>query len=354
MLRTCLSRIRSVGWIAPAFCAGLVAVAASHGSPPATTQTTAPEGVALLKQEAAALRKIIKGNAAREMIDAVDALPAIEPRTLYLDRANKTWLTKAEADKLDAEARAKLHETPIDETRYYYTKYGTPLAYARVLDILGRHGLDTVSGKRVMDFGYGTIGQLRLMASCGADAVGVEVDPFLPALYSDPGDTGKIGGRSGRDGSVTLVHGQWPAEEQAKTKTGGAFDIITSKNTLKNGFFHPTQPVPPERLMNLGVDDAAFVESLHHALKPGGLMIIYNICPAPSKPGEPYKHWADGKCPFPREMWEKAGFEIIAFNDDDTKFVRKMARALGWDQGDHPMDIENDLFAEYTLVRRPR
>jgi hypothetical protein len=106
--------------------------------------------------------------------------------------------------------------------------------------------------------------------------------------------------------------------------------------------------------MNLGVDDETFVRALYSSLKPGGLMIIYNICPAPSKPGEPYKHWADGKCPFPRELWKKTGFEIIAFDEVDTKFVRKMAGALGWDKGEQPMDVENDLFAEYTLVRRPK
>lgn len=322
--------------------------------PAATTQPAEPEGVALLMREAAELRKIIKGKAAREMIDAVDALPTIAPRTLYLDRPNKNWLTKAEAEKLDADARAKLEETPIDETRYYYTKYGTPLAYARVLDILDRHGLVALTGSRIMDFGYGTIGQLRMMAARGADAVGVEVDSFLNALYCDPSDTGRMTGQSGRDGRVTLVHGRWPAEDAVKAKAGGGFDVITSKNTLKNGFFHPTQPVPPDRLMNLGVDDTTFVKALYDALKPGGLMIIYNICPAPSKPGEPYKHWADGKCPFPRDMWKKAGFEIIAFDEDDTPFVRKMAVALGWDKGEHPMDIENDLFAEYTLVRKPR
>jgi hypothetical protein len=29
-----------------------------------------------------------------------------------------------------------------------------------------------------------------------------------------------------------------------------------------------------------------------------------------------------------------------------------MAHALGWDEGDQPMDLEKDLFAWYTLVEK--
>jgi len=50
----------------------------------------------------------------------------------------------------------------------------------------------SVDGKRILDFGYGTVGHLRLLASLGADMVGVEVDPLLRALYSAPGDQGAI------------------------------------------------------------------------------------------------------------------------------------------------------------------
>ena len=85
------------------------------------------------------------------------------------------------------EMRDTLVTRTLDEQFYYFTRYGTPLAYSRPLDLLAAAGFDDVRGKRILDFGYGTIGHLRLLASLGAEVVGVEVDPLLPALYSEPG-----------------------------------------------------------------------------------------------------------------------------------------------------------------------
>jgi hypothetical protein len=81
-------------------------------------------------------------------------------------------------------------------------------------------------------------------------------------------------------------------------------------------------------------------------------VLIYNICPAPAKTGEKYIPWADGRSPFPKEMWESAGFKVFTFDHDDSPAVRVMGRALGWDQGEGAMDLENDLFGVYTLVEK--
>src|SRR5262249_31742253 len=99
-------------------------------------------------------------------------------------------------------------------------------------------------------------------------------------------------------------------------------------------------------------DDDTFVHALYDALKPGGWVMIYNICPAPSPPDKPYKHWADGRCPFPRKAWEMVGFRVLAFDQDDTLAIRAMAHALGWDRGEDAMDLKTDLFAHYSLMRR--
>jgi len=133
---------------------------------------------------------------------------------------------------------------------------------------------------------------------------------------------------------------------------GQGYDLFLSKNTLKKGYVHPDLPVEKRRLLNLEVDDATFVRAIRDALKPGGWVMIYNICPAPSKPGEPYKNWADGRCPFPRPLWEAAGFEVLAFDHDDTVAIRRIAHALDWDKGDSPMDLDADLFAWYSLMRK--
>jgi hypothetical protein len=81
--------------------------------------------------------------------------------------------------------------------------------------------------------------------------------------------------------------------------------------------------------------------------------MIYNLCPAPSPPDKPYKPWADGRCPFPEPMLVAAGFEVAAYDRDDSETARRMGHALGWDQGPSPMDLANDLFGTYTLARKP-
>jgi hypothetical protein len=81
--------------------------------------------------------------------------------------------------------------------------------------------------------------------------------------------------------------------------------------------------------------------------------MIYNLCPAPAKPGQPYIPWADGRSPFSREIWERAGFRVIAFDQDDSEAARRMGRALGWHEGGGGMDLENNLFAFYTLAEKP-
>jgi len=54
-----------------------------------------------------------------------------------------------------------------------------------------------------------------------------------------------------------------------------------------------------------------------------------------------------GLCPLGRDLLKLIGFEIIAFDKDDTPFAHRMAGALGWDA---QMDLENDLFGTNTLL----
>ena len=87
-------------------------------------------------------------------------------------------------------------------------------------------------------------------------------------------------------------------------------------------------------------------------LAPRGRVLIYNLSPAPSKPDEPYRPWTDGRCPFPRELFEREGFRVLAYDANDDVAARAMGRALGWDQGASGMKLETDLFAHYTLLER--
>lgn len=308
---------------------------------------TAPSHLATLAAQADSLRPLVRTALARDFLAQVPKLPRIAPRTVYRDSARtRAWSTR-EAAALPDSTRAKLVPRELDERFYYDTRYGSPLAYARALEILGEHGLRDVRGKRVADFGCGALGQLRLLAESGAHTVGIDVDPLLHALYSEPGDRGAVGA-----GTVQLATGQWPADESMVREVGDRLDLFVSKNTLKNGYLHPAEKVDPRMLVHLGVSDSAFVASLARSVRHGGMVMIYNLCPAPAPPGKPYIPWADGRCPFPRAMWEAAGFRVLEYDRDDGPAARAMGHALGWDAGENGMKLESDLFATYSLFVR--
>jgi hypothetical protein len=266
---------------------------------------------------------------------------------VWVDSATRAAWSDADAAKLAPERRATLTRREVDASFYWETNYGSPLSYVRAIDLLAGAGSGDLAGKRVVDFGYGTVGQLRLMATLGADAIGVDVDPLLPALYSAPGDQGALG-----PGRVTLVSGRWPALTSLRAAVGDHLDVFLSKNTLKRGYVHPTLAVNPARHFDLGVDDATFLSALHDVLVPGGVVLLYNVCPAPAPPGASYVPWADGRSPFDRTAWEGAGFELRELDRDDTPAIREVARVLRWDTGEDAVDIEHDIFATYTLARR--
>lgn len=304
-----------------------------------------------LREEAARLAPWVETDLARGFLKAVEHLAAPEPRTLYRteDKA-RYWSSEAAASLPEAE-RKSLEEMEISASQYYTTKYGSPLAYVRAVDLLAGQGLGSLEGQRILDFGYGTVGHLRLMAHMGADAVGVDIDPFLPALYSRPGDQGAVKRKAGPAGKVTLVDGQWPAHPGVREAVGSGFDLFISKNTLKRGYVHPERKADPRRLVHLGVEDAAYVDHLFRVLEPGGLAIIYNLSPPQNPPDKTYIPWADGRCPFDRGLLERVGFQVIAYDTVDDGKAREMARKLGWDE--MGMDPDTQLFAHYTILRKP-
>lgn len=308
--------------------------------------------MAELVEEAKALDPLVRTDWVHRFLASAADLPPIAPRTVYFDSDRKHYYSEQEKERLGASERAALSSRVLDEEFYYTGRYGTPLAYARPLDILGEHGFDPTGG-RIADFGYGSIGQLRILAALGADVTGVEIDPVTRALYSRPSDTGRIEGKQGVHGQLRVVHGSFPSDPEVKAAVGGGYRLFISKNTLKRGYVHPERPVPDRQKVILGVPDEAFVKTLFALLEPGGYVLVYNLCPAPAPPDKPYVLWADGHSPFPREMWEAAGFEVLAFDAVDDAQARSMGHALGWDSGEHGMDLQNDLFAWYTLVRRP-
>lgn len=333
---------------------------------PATTNDVPPfpqlHAVEVLRQEAAAVIPMLTAVEAVNFILSVGWLPVVDDRVIWVNREKREAKSEMEMAETPEADRAGFEQRTLPSAYFYNTRFGSPLAYVRAIELGAAHvgDLPLIKGRRILDFGYGNATHLRMLASLGSDVTGVDVDPILRALYSNPDDTGTVPGAlldpPAPAGKLTLVHGAWPGKREdpasikVREQVGGNFDLIISKNTLKNGYINPEKLVDPKLLVNLGVSNEAFVEALASALRPGGLLIIYNL--SPKQRDETYIPWADGRCPFSREMLEAKGFEIIEFDRGDNDFARRMGQALGWDRGDQPMDLENDLFALYTILRR--
>src|SRR5205823_1475983 len=121
---------------------------------------------------------------------------------------------------------------PADEEVYYNTKYGSPLSYSRPIDLLASRGVSFAPKTKLLDFGYGYVGHLRLLAGLGLDANGIDVDPMLRALYAEDGDQGVVDGK----GTVRLLDGEFPKDPRVVAAVGGGYDVILSKNVLKKGY----------------------------------------------------------------------------------------------------------------------
>jgi hypothetical protein len=314
-----------------------------------------PRPVEQIRTEAAALQPLVKTDLARRFLAATADLPAVtEDRVVWWDGRNRRALRPDDAAKLSPAELEGFKKLDLGERFYYYTAYGSPLAYVRALDLAAEAGLGSVDGRRIVDFGYGGIGQLRLLASLGADVTGVEVLELLRDLYREPLDTGAIARSAasaapGPPGRLTLVHGRFPADAAVVEAVGAGHDLFMAKNVLKLGYVHPERQADPRTLVDLGAGDEAFLAAVHAALAPGGLLVIYNLYPKQAPPDAPYIPHATGECPFERALVERCGFEVIAFNRDDTEAARAMGEALGWRES---MDLESDLFAMVTILRR--
>ncbi len=312
-----------------------------------------PSPVATLRAEAERVLALVECKGTKAFLAATRALPEPAERTVLYDAGARVAYTPAEHAALAPEEQARFQPARFEPEFYYTTRSGSPLAYARALEVVGtltgRPADDVLSGKRILDFGYGGIGHLRLLASLGCDVVGVDVDTLLHAYYGAE-DQGAIANATAGapPGRLRLVHGRWPVDEDARAAIGGGYDLVLSKNVLKRGYVRPAQAVDPRMLVDLGLPPEEFLPALAGILEPGGILAIYNICPAPR--AERYLPWAYGESPFTRAEFAAAGFELLAFDVDDRAAVQELAHALGWEE--QGMDIEDDTFAWYTVARR--
>jgi hypothetical protein len=287
----------------------------------------------------------------KSFLRAVSKLPEIAPRTIFFDTDRTHYYSEAQAKALTAEERGALKSRVLDEHFYYNTRYGTPLAYARPLDLLAAAGFRPGT-HRILDFGYGGIGQLRLLGSLGADVVGVEVDPLTQAFYSAPSDQGPVPGYKGKGGTIRLVHGKFPAEDPVRESVGTGYDLFIAKNVLKRGYIHPEQPVPERQRIDL--ESTTLLSSSRFSRPSPPAAASWSTTSVPLRSARQALHpWADGRSPFPAARSGRGRLPRRGVRQDDSAAARAMAHALGWDAGEQPMDLQKDLFAHYTLVEKP-
>ncbi len=220
-----------------------------HAQEKSAPPVQAGEEIARLAADVGAAKSLNKSLWVSEWISTVAKLPPVDPKTVLYNEK----------------------ELVVDEKLYYSGRYGSPLAYARALDLAVAAGFQGDVPSKIFDFGYGSIGHLRMLALTGHRCVGVDVAPLLKTLYADA--NGPLG-----NGSVELLDGRFPKEPELVAKIGKDYDLVISKNVLKLGYIHPTREVSDKRmLIDLGVDDDTFLNSVAEVLKPNGLFVIYTF-----------------------------------------------------------------------------
>ena len=324
---------------------GLLA-ACSNVSPTSPSPTAPSPGTIALARDAAAIKPQLKQPATLEFLRGADTLTPQFSRVVYTDTKARRSISPAQYEALKGDERAAFAATTYDENFYFATYYGSPLAYARAVEIAAASGIASLNNTRILDIGYGAIGGPRMLAGAGAQVSAIDVDSLLSVLYRETSDQGSINGFDGRKGSLALFDGVFAGNTTLTRSIGKDYNLIITKNTMKRGFMKPESE--KKALVSFDASDEVLLDTIYDTLAPGGVFLIYNITGAlnPAKPS------TDGRSPFTAEQFTKANLKVLAIDTNDDSAVRAMGKALGWDK--QMGDLDQNLFALYTVVQRPK
>ncbi|MEQ8770784.1 MAG: methyltransferase domain-containing protein [Phycisphaerales bacterium] len=300
----------------------------------------------------------MRTKAAAEWLDRADdvrgsSAAPLPDRTIYIKTRPNDAITAEAYEALPAEEREGWRAYVVTPETYHSTFYGTPIAYLPAIDYAGealRGTPDdpepTFEGRRVMDLGYGQMGQLELLAACGAEVVGVEVDPILTLLYADSQSPRAVANPEGADGSVRVIECLWPNEASCRDDVGGDYDVILARNLLKRGYVKPKELIGNYIPVAHGMSDEEALGHFYEALAPGGVVVIYSLGGAP----DPDKPWTDIANPWPEAAWEAVGFEVVHHDLDVSADAGAMFVALGYSE---PETVADTLFGVCSVYRKP-
>ncbi|RNC82450.1 MAG: methyltransferase domain-containing protein [Phycisphaera sp.] len=309
-----------------------------------------------LAAEAARVEEVVGNEAVLEWLGKAKELPEVKGATLFVGPRepggfDREVYTAQQATDFSESDLIDFREVTYGPTRYYATNYGSPIAYAPALIAAAEAGgFDSFRFKRVLDFGYGQIGQLEMLARCGATVCGVEADPVIDTLYRSTRLSDVVVAEDGTRGSLTLALGEWFSDWRLRQKLGGRFDVIIARNVLKRGYVQPEEPMPGFDPIDIGGEPEDAARAIYNALEEGGVAVVYNLGGGAWR-GEDgsYNAPADVRDPLGREAWEAAGFEIVHYQANGSQLMRKVASLIS--QKDlSEFDLYNVL---YTVVRKP-
>jgi len=197
------------------------------------------------------------------------------------------------------------------------------------------------------DFGYGTVGHIRLLASLGCDAHGVDVEPVFGPLYSQPGDQGVFRAWTATRRRITL-HCGGGRRALDRPRHRREYDIITSKNTL-NAATSIFRPADSRTLVRLGWTMARISAT---SSTPSTRRPLPHLQPLPAQAlgHKPYIPWADGSAPFRDRFWN-SGFEVIEFDQRNRTSALDYCGS-GITDGKSPRRPAR-IVRVYTLCRKP-
>jgi hypothetical protein len=310
---------------------------------------------AALAEEAERVREVVTQQAVVEWLGKAKELPEVEGQTLFVGPRveggfDREVYTPRQARDLSEEDLAEFRAVTYGPERYYATNYGSPIAYATALACAADAGIESFAFKRILDIGYGQIGQLEMLARCGAEVDGVEVDPVVHLLYASTRLTDTVVAEDGTRGRVSLHCGQWFRDWNFRKSVGKGYDLILARNVLKRGYVHPEEPMQGFDPIDVGGDAAMGAQIIYEALEPGGIAVVYNLGGGPWRREDgSYNAPADVRDPFGREAWEAAGFEVLHFQANGSQAMREVGVALGWGT----LEDLASYNVLYTVVRRP-
>lgn len=220
-----------------------------------------------LCNEAKKIRPLLKNPLSTSLLEKVPLLDVPgNIASIYYNKKDKLALSPEDYTRLkDTSGYQQLN---LNNTYYYYTRYGTPLAYVLPFELLGN--LPELASKplKILDYGFGTIGHLKLLTENNHIVHGVEIDPILNLLYKE---------EDMANDNLKLFYGYFPKDKSLVKKLDNNYDVFISKNTLKKGYVHPDIEVNKKYLLNFGVSDDDYLQAISELLKPDGYFLIYNL-----------------------------------------------------------------------------